>query len=95
MNDLQIEQLIEKREIRNKNPYEETNINEFISDLKSLHPTEDTTQERGFCPLKKGEYMKDNFWNLITYDELQKWVKPIYNSKSPDSNRKHIIEDIC
>lgn len=44
----QIEKLIEKREIRNKNPYEETNINEFISDLKSLHPTEDTTQEREF-----------------------------------------------
>lgn len=44
----QIEQLIEKREIRNKNPYEETNINEFISDLKSL---QDTTEEiEMLCP---------------------------------------------
>ena len=40
-----IEQLIEKRQIRNKNPYEETNIPEFINDLQSLQPTEDREVE--------------------------------------------------
>ena len=60
MNDLQIEQLIEKyTDIMNdfKDMYKDWNAYTYwvwrayeniISDLKSLHPTEDTTQEREF-----------------------------------------------
>lgn len=88
----QIEKLIEKYQKNYKEMRLEIPTGEIIKDLQSL---QDTTQEREFCPLKPGEYMKDNFWNIITYEDLQKWVKPIYDSKSPESNRKHIIEDIC
>ena len=93
-----IKQLIDKREKRNENPYEETNINEFLKDLKSLQEpkkTKDIEWFNRFWELYNKKIWKpkcESKWNKLTKTDkdLIFQTLPLYLSTIKDKQyQKH------